>query len=97
MRDARKMEKIEVSDNATIAKMGRALSSPTRLKILRILADKEMSNMELAEALGATEANASAQTKILLDAGLLMCQYSKGIHGLRKICSTRVNRVVINF
>lgn len=89
------MEKIEIRDDAAIAKVGRALASPTRLRILRVLAEKEMSNAELAQALGGTEANASAQTKILLDAGLLTCQYDKGVHGLRKICATRVNQIIV--
>lgn len=50
----------------------------------------------VARHLGGTEANASAQIKILLEAGLLECRYEPGQHGLKKISKTKVKRIIID-
>ncbi len=50
---------------------------------------------EVARHLGGTEANASAQIKILNDAGLLDCRYEPGQHGLKKISWTKIKKIVI--
>lgn len=49
----------------------------------------------VARHLGGTEANASAQIKILSEAGLLECRYEPGQHGLKKISKTKVKRIII--
>ena len=51
----------------------------------------------VARHLGGTEANASAQIKILYEAGLLDCRYEPGQHGLKKISKTKVKKVTIDF
>ena len=51
----------------------------------------------VARHLGGTEANASAQIKILYEAGLLECRYEPGQHGLKKISKTKVKKVTIDF
>ncbi|MHA2143740.1 MAG: hypothetical protein ACXADD_19855 [Candidatus Thorarchaeota archaeon] len=60
------------------------------------MSKSEMSITEIAHTLEGTEANSSAQTKILLDASLLTYRYESGVHGLKKLCATRVNQVVID-
>ncbi|MFW9805543.1 MAG: ArsR/SmtB family transcription factor [Candidatus Thorarchaeota archaeon] len=77
-------------------RIGRALSSGTRLKILKILLQGEKDVTRVARHLGGTEANASAQIKILHDAKLLDCRYEPGQHGLKKISWTSVKRIVID-
>ncbi|MEM1798826.1 MAG: metalloregulator ArsR/SmtB family transcription factor, partial [Candidatus Jordarchaeales archaeon] len=63
-------EELVVSDkNVTI--VAKALSSETRLEILRLLRDKKMDVSRIAETLNQTEANISAQIKILEKAGLV--------------------------
>jgi len=49
----------------------------------------------VAKHLGGTEANASAQIKILFEAGLLECRYEPGQHGLKKISKTKVKKIII--
>ena len=73
-------ETLQINDNDAILRIGRALSSRTRLKILRLLLqkDKDANVTEVARHLGGTEANASAQIKILNEAGLLDCRYEPG-------------------
>ncbi|MFW9850780.1 MAG: ArsR/SmtB family transcription factor, partial [Candidatus Thorarchaeota archaeon] len=89
-------ETLEMSNDNEILKIGRALSSSTRLKILKLLLDGEKDVTRVATHLGGTEANASAQIKILFEAGLLECRYEPGQHGLKKISKTKVKRIVID-
>ncbi|MGY5874198.1 MAG: ArsR family transcriptional regulator [Candidatus Thorarchaeota archaeon] len=86
----------EISNNNEILRIGRALSSGTRLKILRLLLQGEKDVTRVAKHLGGTEANASAQIKILFEAGLLECRYEPGQHGLKKISKTKVKRIIID-
>jgi predicted transcriptional regulator len=72
----------------------KALSSSTRVKILRITSKKDVDVSRIAAELGQTEANISAQIKILEKANLLTSRYEPGLHGVRKICSTKVNTVI---
>lgn len=79
-----------------IIKTAKAVGSKTRLKILQLLAKKEMDISELAEELDQTEANISAQVKHLKNAKLVDCRYESGKHGVRKLCSTTVKKFIIN-
>jgi predicted transcriptional regulator len=87
---------MEVNDDNTIIRVGRALSSGTRLKILKLLLQGEKDVTRVARHLGGTEANASAQIKILSEAGLLECRYEPGQHGLKKISKTKIKRIIID-
>jgi predicted transcriptional regulator len=91
-------ETLQINDDDAILRIGSALSSKTRLKVLKLLLDKDKdANVtEVARHLGGTEANASAQIKILYEAGLLECRYEPGQHGLKKISKTKVKRIIID-
>ncbi|MHA1587397.1 MAG: ArsR/SmtB family transcription factor [Candidatus Thorarchaeota archaeon] len=89
-------ESLEISNDDAILRIGRALSSGTRLKILKLLLQGEKDVTRVARHLGGTEANASAQIKILQEADLLGCRYEPGQHGLRKISRTKIKRIVID-
>ena len=82
-------------DDDDITKTAYALSSETRLKIIRLLKKQKMTITEIATKLDQTEANASAQVKILEQAGIITAEYASGIHGLRKVCSIAVERLEI--
>jgi DNA-binding transcriptional ArsR family regulator len=89
-------EQLSIENKDAILKIGRALSSGTRLKILQLLLQGEKDVTRVARHLGGTEANASAQIKILYEAGLLECRYEPGQHGLKKISKTKVKRITID-
>ena len=48
----------------------RALADPTRLRIMRLLADMELAVGELAQVLGQSQPRVSRHIRILCDAGL---------------------------
>jgi len=52
-------------------KFFKALGEPTRLKILKLLADREMCVCELMEVLGMNQPRVSQHLKVLKEAGLL--------------------------
>jgi predicted transcriptional regulator len=83
-------------DEEDIIKTAYALSSPTRLKIIRLLKKQAITISEIATKLDQTEANASAQVKILEQAGIITAEYAPGRHGLKKVCSLAVERLEIN-
>jgi predicted transcriptional regulator len=74
----------------------KALKSPTRLKILKILRKKPMDVSRIAKELGQTEANVSAQIQHLQKANLVSCRYTAGDHGVRKICDVIVDKIIID-
>jgi predicted transcriptional regulator len=79
-----------------IIKTAYSLSTTTRLKIIRLLKKQKMTISEIAAKLDQTEANASAQVKILEQAGIITAEYASGKHGLKKVCSLARNRIEID-
>ncbi|MHA1596145.1 MAG: ArsR/SmtB family transcription factor [Candidatus Asgardarchaeia archaeon] len=76
--------------------MAKALSSSTRVSILRLLSKENCDVSTIAKKLRQTEANISAQIKILEKVGLVKSYYEPGDHGVRKICTLKVRRIILN-
>ncbi|MHA1606038.1 MAG: ArsR/SmtB family transcription factor [Candidatus Freyarchaeota archaeon] len=87
-------EELMVNDKK-VTRIAKALSSETRWEILKLLRNKKMDVSRIAETLKQTEANISAQIKILEKAGLIRSHYAPGQHGVKKICEPAVKRIVI--
>ena len=83
-------------DNVSLEKIAKAINSETRRKILQLLNKEPMDVSKLASELKQTEANISAQIKILQDAGIVSSHYEPGDHGVRKICHLNYSRIMIH-
>ncbi|MFW9988464.1 MAG: ArsR/SmtB family transcription factor, partial [Candidatus Odinarchaeota archaeon] len=92
-----KSESISIDSDEQIEKIVKALSSRTRRKILNHIQEEPMDVSNIAANLKMTEANISAQIKKLEEAGLIICDYASGDHGVRKISKLKFNRLVIQF
>lgn len=92
-----KSETISVEADDQIEKIVKALSSRTRRRILQHIQEEPLDVSNIASILNMTEANISAQIKKLEAAGLIVCTYSSGDHGVRKISSLKFHRLVIKF
>lgn len=79
----------------TIIKVAKALASETRWTILRLLCKQKLDVSRIAKELKQTEANVSAQIKILEKAGLIKSHYEPGDHGVRKVCEPAIKRIII--
>ena len=79
-----------------LVKIAKAISSPTRQKILLELYKQPLDVSRIAGKLKQTEANISAQIQILQKAGLVTSHYEPGNHGVRKICEVTFTKLEIN-
>lgn len=64
----------------------KALSNPTRLKILRLLYYRSLGVNEIASELCLPQSTAAVHIKSLEDAGLIASETTPGNHGIKKIC-----------
>ncbi|MFX1450238.1 MAG: ArsR/SmtB family transcription factor [Promethearchaeota archaeon] len=90
-----KSPEIEIT-NGEVTKVFKALASATRWKILKLLTNgNNLDVSRIAETLKQTEANISAQIKILEKAGLVNSHYEPGEHGVRKVCEPACEKLII--
>lgn len=75
----------------------RALASATRLRILRLLNEREMNINELAQALEVNLPTVSKHVQALELAGLVLSEYRAGTQGTQKRCRLRHRRLVVSF
>ena len=73
----------------------KALASDTRWTLLKTFGLK-LDVCETAKKLNQTEANISAQMKILEKAQLMTPRFEVGRHGVKKICELNLDRIVIH-
>jgi len=92
-----KEESITIDSDDKVEEIMKALSSNTRRRILRQIKIEPADVSKIASILEMTEANISAQIKKLDNAGLIICEYSSGAHGVRKISRLRYNKLMIKF
>ncbi len=85
-----------VNDPEDILRIADALSSMTRINILKIVAESPKSVTELSEELQMTKGNVSSQLAVLESAGLIDVEYSNGIKGVKKIVKNKYDKIIIN-
>lgn len=78
-----------------LALVGKALSSPVRLRILNILHNKTCSVLELAEMLDIPASSAGLHIKVLDEADLIITEIQPGYRGIVKICSKKYEKLDI--
>nr|WP_294492409.1 helix-turn-helix domain-containing protein [uncultured Anaerosporobacter sp.] len=70
-----------------IAKIAKALSSPTRLKIINILKNTTMSIQEISDTLDIPASSTALHIKNLEEAGLIITESQPGMHGSMRVCT----------
>jgi predicted transcriptional regulator len=75
----------------------KALSSGTRLKILALLAEREMNINEMGQILGIMFPTVSKHIQALEQAGLVASEYMPGVQGTQKRCRLRYDQLVFSF
>ncbi len=91
------LETITIESDDKVEEIVKALSSPTRRNILQQIRIEPMDVSNIASSLNMTEANISAQIKKLDKAGLIICEYCSGRHGVRKISKLKYDKLIIKF
>lgn len=88
---------MEADTQLTSLSIYQALASDTRLRVINLLAIKDMNVKELAEKLYMSSAMMSRHIKKLEEANLIKTIRSPGISGSQKICKLAVDQIFINF
>lgn len=73
-----------------ITKIGKALSSPVRLKILNMLKNTSRSLQEISGILGIPLSSAALHIKTLEDARLIVTESQPGVHGSMRVCTCSI-------
>lgn len=71
----------------SIAAIGKALSSPIRIKILDILKNNVMSLQEISDVLNIPYSSTALHIKTLEEAKLIVSESQPGMHGVMRVCT----------
>lgn len=86
-----------IGDVEEVSAVGKALSSPVRIEILKLLGEKGMIIAEIAKKVGIPVSSTAFHMKILEDAGLVWIENHPGTRGTAKFCSRNVDYLSLNF
>jgi predicted transcriptional regulator len=87
----------DVNSTADIIDLCKALSSPVRIQILKLLAERKQINLnEIATQLELTNGAITQHMKPLLDADLVEFIYTSGKRGSQKICTLKEHKFMID-
>lgn len=76
----------------------KGLSSPTRVRILKLLHDNGPTNVNvIAEQLGEPQSSISTNVRVLEESGLIETELTKARKGTQKICRTCFDELIIAF
>lgn len=87
---------LNLKDTEHAAKVCRALSSQTRLEILRHITTASLTISQLAEVFMLPMSSMCLHIKILKDAGLIETYPKPGLHGTQKLCAIITSKVTLD-
>jgi predicted transcriptional regulator len=90
-------ENMEIDTSLDSLIVFEALASDTRLKIINLLAKKEMNIKTLAEELFMSSAIVTRHIKKLEDAHIVKTERAPGISGSQKICKLAIDQLFVQF
>ena len=90
-----KILELYADDEEYLSKVGNALSSPTRIQILKLLYFNSYNVKEIAERLSIPASSAAVHIRTLEDADLIQTKQQPGTRGSMKLCSRKNDYVNI--
>lgn len=87
--------KMNLDDTERLALISKALSSETRIDILRQLRHKDLNVNEIAEILSIPASSSAAHVKVLEEAGLIRTTLHPGIRGSMKLCHIVLDHIYV--
>ncbi|MDO5422718.1 MAG: helix-turn-helix domain-containing protein [Eubacteriales bacterium] len=91
-----KRKEFDIDEPDELCSLGRALSSPVRLEILRLLYEESLIIGEIAKRMDIPASSTAFHLKILEEAGLIRMEEQPGTRGQTKLCTRKVDQVSIN-
>ncbi len=89
--------RLRLSDVEELNRLGKALSSPVRIRILQLLNNGKMSISEISKSIGIPASSAALDIRVLQSAGLVTVEERPGSRGNAKICTRSVDMLNIRF
>ncbi len=87
--------KMNLDDTERLASIAKALSSETRIEMLRLLRHKSLNVNEIAELLDIPASSSAAHVKVLEEAGIIKTNLQPGIRGSMKVCHIVLDHVYV--
>jgi predicted transcriptional regulator len=87
--------KMNLDDMEHLATISKALSSETRIEILRQLRYKDLNVNEIAEILDIPASSSAAHVKVLEEAGMIKTTLQPGIRGSMKLCHIILDHIYV--
>jgi predicted transcriptional regulator len=87
--------KMNLDDTEHLASISKALSSETRIEILRRLRYKDLNVNEIAEILDIPASSSAAHVKVLEEAGMIKTTLQPGIRGSMKLCHIILDHIYV--
>ena len=87
--------KMNLDDTSQLANIAKALSSETRIEILRQLRYKDLNVNEIAEILDIPPSSSASHVKVLEEAGLIKTTLLPGIRGSAKVCKIALDHIYV--
>ncbi len=92
-----KVRNFNIEDINILCDLGKALSSPVRIEMLRLLYDRSLIIGEIAKELGLPASSTAFHLKILEQAGLIRMEEQPGTRGSMKLCTRKIDHLTIDF
>lgn len=86
---------LSADDPEQLCKVAKALSSPIRINIIKLLYNQSCNVNEIADKLAIPCSSAALHIRSLEDAGLIRCEQRPGERGSAKLCSRKSDLVTI--
>jgi predicted transcriptional regulator len=86
---------LEVKEIKEIVKLAQVLSSESRVKILKIINNRELSLSEITEELNLTKGTISSHITLLESLGLIDVKFQPGVKGIKKLIKSKYNKIII--
>ncbi len=87
--------KMNLDDTLKLANIAKALSSETRIEILKQLRHKDLNVNEIAELLDIPPSSSAAHVKVLEEAGMIKSTLQPGIRGSMKVCHVVLDHIYV--
>ncbi|NCB92257.1 MAG: ArsR family transcriptional regulator [Clostridia bacterium] len=91
-----KLKDYDMEQVEELCDLGKALSSPVRIDILRLLYDRSLIIGEIAKEMDLPASSTAFHLKILEQAGLVRMEEQPGTRGTTKLCTRKIDYVSIN-
>lgn len=92
-----KFKNYQIDNEDEICAIGRAISSPVRLRILQLLYKNSLIIGEIAKILDIPASSTAFHLKILEEAGLVRMEEQPGTRGSTKLCSRKLDSISVQF